>query len=133
MLGWRADEVVGSSYLLHVPEAHRAGAERISGIARAGHRISHLETVCKHKDGRPVHLSLTVSPLRDDQGRVVGVAAIGRDITVQRDGQRALRESEARFRSLVEASAQAVWITNAQGEVESEIPSWQALHGPELR
>ncbi len=129
VLGWSADEIVGSSYLLNVPETQRSAVERISRIACAGHRISHLETACRHKDGRLVQLSLTVSPLRDSQGRVAGVAAIGRDITAQRDAQRALRESEARFRLLVEASAQAVWITNAAGEVEREIPSWQAYTG----
>jgi diguanylate cyclase (GGDEF)-like protein/PAS domain S-box-containing protein len=123
VLGWRADEIVGRSYLLFVPDDRRSEAERITRIATAGHRISRLETIRRHKDARAVQLSLTISPLRDSEGRIVGVAAIGRD------GQRALRESEARFRSLVEASAHAVWITNAQGEVEAEIPSWQAYTG----
>jgi diguanylate cyclase (GGDEF)-like protein/PAS domain S-box-containing protein len=129
VLGWRADEIVGRSYLLFVPDERRSEVERITRIATAGHRISRLETIRRHRDGRAVQLSLTISPLRDSEGRIVGVAAIGRDVTLQRDGQRALRESEARFRSLVEASAHAVWITNAQGEVEAEIPSWQAYTG----
>ena len=129
VLGWRAEEIVGCNYLILVPEAQRNEAERISNIAAQGQGISRLDTVRRHKDGHLVQLSVTVAPLRDSRNRVVGLATIGRDVTQQRDGQRALRESEARFRSLVEASAQAVWITNARGEVEGEIPSWQGYTG----
>ena len=111
---------------------------RLEAQANPGHAAAgNLDFVCGQaltvldNSGTSVDVALSVSPLRDGdgQGRVVGRAAIGRDVTPQRDGQQALRESEARFRSLVEASAHAVWITNARGEVEVEIASWQAYTG----
>lgn len=128
-LGWLAPEILGRDCRTLIPEDRRDEAERIAAIARAGHAISRVETVRLHKDGHQAYLSLTLTPLREPDGRVVGVAAIGRDITDQRRAEDALRESEARFRSLIEASAQAVWVTNADGDVESEIPSWQRYTG----
>jgi diguanylate cyclase (GGDEF)-like protein len=52
--------------------------------------VDHYETVRKHKDGRLIHISLTVSPIRNEQGEIVGASTIARDITARREAERAL-------------------------------------------
>ena len=66
---------------------------------------------------------------RDRDGNPLRMLGTAQDITSRRRGESALRESEARFRSLVEASTQAVWITDARGEVVSDLASWQRYTG----
>ena len=66
---------------------------------------------------------------RDRDGNPLRMLGTAQDITSRRRGEAALRESEARFRSLVEASTQAVWITDARGEVVSDLASWQRYTG----
>jgi diguanylate cyclase (GGDEF)-like protein/PAS domain S-box-containing protein len=133
LFGYGAGELVGRSVEALLPEDIRSQErELVRGRIAAGLAIENHHTQRQHKDGTLVEVAVSVSPLRDTDGRIAGAASIIRDMratTLQREGQRALRDSEARFRSLVEASAQAVWITNARGEVEGEIPSWQGYTG----
>lgn len=70
-----------------------------------------------------------VMPLKDEQGRVRRWFGTNTDVSEQKRAEEALRGSEQRYRSFVEASAQAVWTTNPRGEVEMDIPAWQALTG----
>src|SRR4029079_17330662 len=69
---------------------------------RRGEKVEHYETIRRRKDGSLVDISLTISPIRDRSGQVVGASKIARDITLRRRAQDALRESEERFRKLLE-------------------------------
>src|SRR5215204_3173 len=92
IFGYRADEIVGRPiYLLFPPdrfEEENLILERI----RRGERVDHFETVRRRKDGRDIDVSLTVSPVRDDCGQIIGVSKIARDITEKRRAESALRD-----------------------------------------
>jgi two-component sensor histidine kinase len=63
-----------------IPEERHEEERDILGRIRRGERVDHYQTIRQHKNGSPLHISLTVSPLRDDQGNVVGASKIARDI-----------------------------------------------------
>jgi PAS domain S-box-containing protein len=88
LYGYKSVEMIGQSILRIIPVELRAEEDHILAQISAGHRIEHFETVRLAKDGRRVDVSLTVSPIRDAAGRVVGASKIARDVTEQRDAQR---------------------------------------------
>jgi PAS domain S-box-containing protein len=88
-----------------------------------------VRTVRIGKNGGRIAVSVTVSPVRDAEGRVIGASAIDRDIGGQTALENALRISEERYRSLTLASAQIVWTKNAEGQVSEDWPMWRAFTG----
>jgi PAS domain S-box-containing protein len=89
--GYRAEEAIGRSIGMLVPD-HRAGEEqRILDEIMQGHRIDHYETERMRKDRRIINVSVTISPLRDRSGQVVGASVIARDMTARTRGERAQR------------------------------------------
>ncbi|WP_406698507.1 PAS domain S-box protein [Singulisphaera sp. Ch08] len=80
-------------------------------------------------NGRLAWASTTKMPFRDKDGRVIGTFGISRDITAWKQAEEALRQSEERFRSLVEATVAIVWNTPESGEFETEQPGWSAYTG----
>jgi PAS domain S-box-containing protein len=102
LYGYTAAEVVGTSMSATVP-ADR-GPERADLLARAERAevVENFETVRVRADGTLVDVSLTISPVRDAAGTVVGASAIARDITAAKEAERKLRAAEDRFRTLAE-------------------------------
>ena len=83
MFGYTAQEVVGQSITIIIPEERLDEETGVLERIRAGGKVDHFETVRRHKDGRPIEISLTVSPIRDRRGVIVGASKIARDITEQ--------------------------------------------------
>jgi PAS domain S-box-containing protein len=81
LLGYCSDDVIGRSISLLIPEGREAEETEIVDRLRRSERVTHFETVRKRKDGRLIDVSLTISPIHDAQGRVVGASKIARDIT----------------------------------------------------
>jgi PAS domain S-box-containing protein len=89
MFGYTAEEMIGQSIALLFPSDRLEEEAEIIGRISKGERVSHFETVRVRKDGTPLDVSLTISPIRDDTGKIVGASKIVRDITEQK---RALKE-----------------------------------------
>ncbi len=95
MFGWTAAEAVGRHITLIIPEERHAEENDVLARIRRGEMVDHFETIRVTKDGRRLNISLTVSPVRDDSGRIVGASKIARDVTERR------RLEDERDRSLV--------------------------------
>ena len=117
MFGYTAEEMIGSSILRIIPPDRHSEEAAILSKLRRGERIDHYETVRRKKDGRLFDISITVSPLTDEGGNVVGASKIARDISEQKRAQRALHESEERWRVTLESIGDAVVATDASAEV----------------
>ena len=102
LFGYSAEEAIGHHITLIIPPSHRDEEKSILERLRRGERINHFETVRLRKDGTSVEVSLTISPVKDGAGRIVGASKVARNITEQKRAERALRESEERLRALTD-------------------------------
>jgi len=91
MFGYTAEEAVGQHITLIIPEARLQEEAFIIGQIRTGKKVDHFETVRVAKDGREVYISLTVSPIVDENGQIIGASKIARDISEQVTAQRTAR------------------------------------------
>ena len=117
LYGYTAEEVTGRSIELLFPEDRLDELDEILARNRSGQRVQHHETVRRRKDGQLVDISLTVSPISDDAGRIVGASTIARDITARKRAELALRASEQRWRSVVESAVDGIVVIYAQGHI----------------
>jgi PAS domain S-box-containing protein len=97
--GYTADEMVGKSILTLIPPDLQKQEEEILAKLRRGERLVHFETVRLAKDGRKVPVSLTISPIKDDEDRVIGASKIARDITERKHTEQNLVEAREQLRS----------------------------------
>ncbi len=129
MFGYAAAEMVGRSVTrLFPPERVSEEDLLLTSIAR-GERVAHFETVRVRKDGTRLPVSVTLSPLRDEAGRIVGAAKIARDISERQRMMAALSEQGERFRVTLRSIADAVIATDARGNVDFINPAAQRLTG----
>src|SRR5437763_5495874 len=82
--------------------------------------------------GQPRHWSFSWFPSHDPEGMISGVALIAVDVTQRRNAEEAVRRSEERYRSLVQAGAQVVWVTTPTGEIAEDSPEWRWITGQSL-
>jgi PAS domain S-box-containing protein len=94
MFGYTANEVIGKSVLLLIPPELQSEEPEILRKLTSGERIEHYETLRRRKNGEMFNVSLTISPIRDLSGRIVGISKIARDITERKQTDAALFESE---------------------------------------
>lgn len=85
MFGYTRSEMIGQPMLRLLPKGSEDEELTILARLRAGEHICNFQTIRRHKDGRLVPVSLTISPVRDHQGRIIGASKIARDITAERD------------------------------------------------
>jgi len=100
IFGYSAAEAVGQPITLIIPRELQQEEREILERLRNGERLDHFETVRFRKDGRRVNVSLTISPVRDSQGRIIGASKIARDISERSRFEEALKESEFSARLL---------------------------------
>ena len=110
IFGYTPEEAIGQHITLVIPPERHAEESDILDRLRRGERVDHFHTVRRRKDGSLLDVSLTISPVRDSSGRVIGASKVARDITAQKQAERALRESEQRFRVITDASPIMVWM-----------------------
>ncbi|WP_247508920.1 PAS domain S-box protein [Bradyrhizobium sp. 157] len=117
LFGYNAGEVVGKPVTILFPPGREDEEPGILARIRRGERIHHYETVRRRKDGRLLDISLTVSPVRDGTGSIIGASKIARDITDRKEAERKLQESELRLKELLAAIPAAIYTTDAQGKI----------------
>ena len=100
LFGWSAEEAIGQSITLIIPRDRLPEEEDVLARLRRGERIDHFETIRVTKDGRLVEVSITVSPVRDASGTIVGASKIARDITARRAAERELSTTARRMEVL---------------------------------
>ena len=110
LFGYQATEIIGLPLAKLVPPDRIDENTDILALARRGEQVAPYETSRVAKDGRLVEVSISTSTIRDVAGRVVGFAGILRDITERKRMQDALRDSEERYRRLVELAPEAVFV-----------------------
>ncbi|HXD34931.1 MAG TPA: PAS domain S-box protein [Pyrinomonadaceae bacterium] len=92
IFGYTAEEIVGKSVTILIPPDHIDEEPQILGRIKAGERIDHYETVRVSKDGRLIEISLTVSPINDAEGKVIGASKVARDISERKRTEESLHE-----------------------------------------
>ena len=104
LFGYSADEVIGKPVTVLIPAERHDEEPTILARIRRGERIDHYETVRQRKDGSTIDISLTVSPVKDPEGKIVGASKIARDISERRRAEQQqrllLREMDHRVKNL---------------------------------
>lgn len=120
IFGYTEAQAVGRHIAMLIPPERMDEEDHIIKRLRAGERVEHFETVRLRGDGERVFVSLTISPIKNAVGRIVGASKIARDISEQKRTQDSLREHEQRFRTLVEqVEGYAIFMTDTQGRATS--------------
>ncbi|HZQ48283.1 MAG TPA: PAS domain S-box protein, partial [Verrucomicrobiae bacterium] len=102
IFGYTAGEIVGKSIFTLIPPDLRKEEEHILARLKRGERVDHFETTRVAMDGRLIPVSLTISPIKDHEGHIIGASKIARDITERKQAERALAEAKNQLEAHVE-------------------------------
>ncbi len=116
LFGWKASEVLGLP-LPTVPPEQRAGFAALHDRLMQGEVVTGLEVPGQRRDGSMVDISLFTAPLRDAAGHVEGAMSVVMDISTRKEAERALRESEARFRHVAESNIVGICFWDTRGGI----------------
>ena len=118
IFGYMAEEIIGKSIKVLIPREYHAEEDTILDRLRRGERIEHYETIRQRKHGSLINVSLTVSPVADPQGKIVGASKIARDITERKriEAQISLlaREAEHRTKNILATVQATVHLTQSE-------------------
>ena len=103
MFGYTAEEAIGKHITLIIPRERWEEEAGIIERLRRGERVDHFQTVRQRKDGTRIDVSLTISPVRDSAGKIIGASKVARDVTAQARATEALRERELEYRRLCQS------------------------------
>ncbi|CDX41346.1 conserved hypothetical protein [Mesorhizobium sp. SOD10] len=117
LFGYTAEEAIGRHITMIIPDDRLGEEPEIIGRIRRGELVDHFETLRRRKDGSLIDISLTISPIRDSQGRIIGASKIARDITDRKAAEAKLRASERQLRDLLAAIPAAIYTTDAEGTI----------------
>ena len=113
IFGYTAKEIIGKSILTVIPPNRHSEETEILSRIRRGELIDHYQTVRRRKDGRLIDVSLTISPVKDGAGRIVGVSKIAREITDQKQAERRLAEQA----HLLNLSNEAILVRDSEDRI----------------
>ncbi|MGA2636677.1 MAG: PAS domain S-box protein [Methylocella sp.] len=119
VFGYAAEEMIGQSLAILAPGDNRKDTFEMLERIKRGERIEHFETRRRRKDGEIIDVSLTISPVRDSAGRLLGAAKVARDITASKRAQTALMEREAHLRSVLDTIPDAMIVIDSRGIIRS--------------
>jgi len=129
LFGYSAEEVIGKPILILIPPDRQCEETAILEHIRAGTPVKHYETVRRRKDGTLVDVSLTISPVRDVTGLVVGASNIARDITDRKKAETALAERTMQLAVAGKAALVGSFAYDVDTEMLQVTPGYAAIHG----
>jgi PAS domain S-box-containing protein len=132
LFGYSPGEAIGKPVTMLIPADHIDEEPKILERIRRGEVVDHYETVRKHKDGTRLDISLTVSPLKDAEGRIIGASKIARNMTERNRIDQQIRESGERFRTLADNMSQFAWMADATGWIYWYNQRWYDYTGTTL-
>jgi PAS domain S-box-containing protein len=118
ILGYSSQEIIGTSAGVLTPKDRADEAKAIGAKVRTGKSVEHLQTTRVRKDGTMIPVSITVSPIRDVDGAIVGTSTIARDRSEQVRTERALAETSRQYRLLAENATDVVAFSGPDGVIE---------------
>jgi len=148
VFGYSPSEAVGKSMLMLFPADRLNEESDILTRISHGESVEHYETERVRKDGTKIVVSVTISPIRDGNGAIVGASKIARDISESKMQEAELRESKERFQAMANGIPQLAWMAEADGHIfwynqrwyeytgttfeQMEGWAWQTVHDPEM-
>lgn len=147
IFGWTATDMIGNSIRALIPADRQHEEDDILGRIRKGEMVPKFETLRQHRDGRLVPVAITVSPILDEGGRIVGASKIANDISETVAMRARLHDSELEFRTLADNISQLAWMADREGSIfwynrrwfdftgtslqEMQGWGWRAVHHPD--
>ncbi len=119
LFGYAPAEIIGEPLTLLIPPEHLAEEAEIVAQVQRGQRVEHYETTRIAKDGRLLHVSLTVSPIRDGTGRIVGASKIVRDLSEHRRIQGEVSQGRMRLQAILDTAIDAIISIDGRGLIQS--------------
>ncbi len=129
VIGRSKEEITGRSFLeLYAPESIEAAQQTSSTFVETGQIIRQERTLCR-ADGSTIEVLLQATPMRDETGKIVASRSTWRDVTKQKEAERALAAQEALYRTLIEAAPQIIWVADADGQIALLNKAWHDFSG----
>ncbi|QNE06718.1 PAS domain S-box protein [Croceicoccus marinus] len=132
LFGYPAEEILGRSIRVLIPDDRQHEEDSIISRIQRGERVMPFHTIRRRKDGQEIEVSVTVSPVHDASGRIVGASKIARELGDLDLARKALAESEARFEMMADNISQLAWIADADGSIFWYNKRWFEFTGTTL-
>jgi two-component system sensor kinase FixL len=129
IFGYKADEILGRDIAVLLPQGRESEEKGILRRVGQGERIEHFETRRLCKDGQIIDVSVTISPVRDGKGVIVGASKIARDITAAKRDQKILLEREAHLQSVLDTVPDAMIVIDPSGVIQSFSSAAERMFG----
>ena len=133
LYGYTEAEAIGKSITMLIPDERQDEEEKFLQRLQAGERVEHHETVRIAKGGKRVPVSLTISPVRDSTGKIVGYSKIARDISDRKRAEEVLRESEERFRLVANTAPVLIWMSGTDKLCNFFNQGWLSFTGRRMQ
>lgn len=129
LLGYGAEEIIGQPITCIIPKEKFEEEWLLMAAIQRGDQLETFDTLRRCKDGHLIEVSVTVSPIRDKQGAVIGGSTIMRDIRERLRQERELRERELRYRSVLETAIDGFWLLDASARLIAVNPAYCRMSG----